>query len=181
MVKIFARQRQGKRMKRYGPAMSELRSATAPSLAGDFLPHVLEALGGGAQRVRLCALWQNWGFVMGPELAPLAQPLGQHKGILLIGAEDSMLLQELQMLSAEILERANAFMDEKFFSSVRLSLIMGKTVLDRGAAPARTPARLGAARPPGDGLPPLEGRFLSRMDADSPVARCYARFVRNGD
>lgn len=43
---------------------------------------------------------------MGPELAPLALPLGHHKDLLLIGAEDAMLAQELHLLSGEILERS---------------------------------------------------------------------------
>lgn len=144
--------------------------AEAPSLAADVLHHVLAGLGGDETRARLTALWQCWSVVMGPELAPLAIPLGQHKGILLIGAEDTMILQELQLQGSELLERANAFMGEDFFCSVRLSLVMGKTRLDLAPAASPAPTRL---PPP----PPPSGRLLGQMDARSPVARCYARFA----
>lgn len=71
---------------------------------------------------------------MGPELAPLALPLGHHKDLLLIGAEDAMLAQELHLLSGEILERVNAFMECPFFSAVKVSLTLDKTVLTEKAA-----------------------------------------------
>lgn len=144
--------------------------AEAPSPAADVLHSVLAGLGGTEIRARLTALWQCWPVVMGPELAPLAMPLGQHKGMLLVGAEDAMLLQELQMQANELLERANAFMGEDFFSSVRLSLALGKPRLDRAPSPLPAPLRLPAPPPP-------SGVLLSQMDADSPVARCYARFA----
>ena len=142
----------------------------APSLAADVLHTVLAGLGGDETRARLTALWQCWPIVMGPELAPLAMPLGQHKGILLIGAEDTMILQELQLQGSELLERANAFMGEDFFCSVRLSLVLGKTRLD--LAPPAPPAPIRLPLPP-----PPSGMLLAQMDASSPVARCYARFA----
>lgn len=156
-----------------------------PTKADRVLVAVLEALGGGPERARLCRLWQNWSMVMGPELAPLALPLGHHKDLLLIGAEDAMLAQELHLLSGEILERVNAFMECPFFSAVKVSLTLDKTVLtekaargtglggvlSKGEPSAQRSAALkeDAARP--------RGNFLARMDPASPVARCYARFA----
>ena len=69
------------------------RKNSGPAQAGDVLSALLASLGGGPERARLSLLWQNWEPVMGPELAPLALPLGRHKDILLIGAEDAMLIQ----------------------------------------------------------------------------------------
>jgi len=109
-------------------------------------------------------------MAMGPELAPLAWPLGERKGVLLVGGEDSMVMQELVMMRDEILERANAFMDEHFFTEVHVSLSLGKRPLD------------GLAPPPPRGqtpkiLPRLDGSALRGADPDSPAARCYAAFL----
>lgn len=155
-----------------------------PTTADRVLASVLEALGGGPERARLCWLWQNWGMVMGPELAPLALPLGHHKDLLLIGAEDAMLAQELHLLSGEILERVNAFMECPFFSTVKVSLTLDKTVLARGAAHGGGGAALSERDPEAARRAALaedaalpRGNFLARMDPSSPVARCYARFA----
>ncbi|MCL2124292.1 MAG: DciA family protein, partial [Desulfovibrionaceae bacterium] len=39
------------------------------------------------RKTRLARLWGNWSMVMGPELALLAWPLGERKGVLLVGGE----------------------------------------------------------------------------------------------
>lgn len=149
------------------------RKNSGPAQAGDVLSALLASLGGGPERARLSLLWQNWEPVMGPELAPLALPLGRHKDILLIGAEDAMLMQELHLMSGEILERVNAFMESPFFSSIKVSLVLNKTVLRTAES---RPAPEARARP--DVPPPRpSGSFLSKMDPASPVARCYARFA----
>jgi len=121
------------------------------------------------EQTLLGQLWQNWDIVMGPDIAPVAHPLGHRNGILLIGGDDSCAMQELSYAVPEILERANAFMDEEFFHKVELHLLMGKDSLQRVditqapelPAPPRPP-RLGKAQ-----LPP-----------DSPIAQAYAAYVR---
>lgn len=155
---------------------------SCPVPATDVLASVLAGLGAapgqGEERERLRQLWLNWSMVMGPELAPLARPLGHHHDLLLIGAEDAMLAQELHLMADELLERVNAFMERPFFSAVKVSLQMGKPGLDKAAKPQN------ACGAPGVGsLPRLErararGAFLEAMDPASPVARAYARFVR---
>lgn len=161
------------------------QKTSQPTTADRVLTAVLEALGGGPERARLCRLWQNWSMVMGPELAPLALPLGHHKDLLLIGAEDAMLVQELHLLSGEILERVNAFMECPFFSGVKVSLTLDKTVLAGDAAHSKQGGTALAARDPEaarraalaeDAARPY-GKFLAHMDPASPVARCYARFA----
>ena len=66
-----------------------------PVAAGDVLASVLAGLGvdpGQAQaRHRLAHLWENWSMVMGADLGMLARPLGHHRDLLLIGAEDYVL------------------------------------------------------------------------------------------
>lgn len=142
----------------------------APRGVGEFLPAVLAGLGGDAARLRLVQLWRHWEMVLGPELAPLARPLGHHGESLLIGAEDAMLMQELHLQSGEILERVNAFMEGPFFSCVKVSLCFRRTELD-SILPAAVPPPLPVERPR------LTGDALPGMRPDSPVARCYARYV----
>ena len=136
------------------------------------------APGQGETRARLQQLWLNWGMVMGPDLAPLARPMGHHRDVLLIGAEDAMLAQELHLMAGEMLERVNAFMEQPFFSAIKVSLLMGKTGLDKAAtrktASADKPApRLRAPEPLR-----ADGVYLEALDPASPVARAYARFIR---
>jgi hypothetical protein len=127
-------------------------------------------LGRYPRKARLARLWWNWSMVMGPELAPLAWPLGERKGVLLIGGEDAMAMQELVMMRDELLERANAFMDERFFPDVHVSLCLGKRPLDGLTAPPVCGRLLK--------IPPaLDGSALHGADPDSPAARCYAAFL----
>ncbi|MEG2172869.1 MAG: DUF721 domain-containing protein [Desulfovibrionaceae bacterium] len=128
---------------------------------------------GQPEQARLIRLWQNWPMVMGPELAPLAWPLGHRNAVLLVGGEDAMSMQELSLQSGEILERVNAFMDEPFFSEVRVSLALGKNPLDSVMA---VPAP--RQRPRLEPGPAPSGLYLTVMDASSAVARCYARFAQ---
>ncbi len=138
---------------------------------------LLDKMSAQAERpgeARLARLWQNWAMVMGPELAELAWPLGHRGGILLIGGEDPMAIQDLSFLSAEILERANAFMDFPFFREVKVGPCLGKTPLDAASAETSLRERGGRLK-----LGPFaEGVYLSAMNPDSPVARCYALFVK---
>ncbi|MDR3319761.1 MAG: DUF721 domain-containing protein [Desulfovibrio sp.] len=101
----------------------------APLHAAVVLDDVLRILGASPERARLVQLWNNWGMVMGP-LASLALPLGTRGDMLLLGAPDSMALQEIHLQSEEILERVNAFMDGPLFAAVNLSLCFDKTILD---------------------------------------------------
>ncbi len=139
--------------------------------ASEGLKHVLEKLGGD-EVGRLFQLWRNWKMVMGPELAPLAVPLGHRDATLLVGAEDNLALQELSFQTPEILERVNAFMDTPFFRRVELHLLLGRTSLD--IPPLLQPAdriRPAPSHPPG-----LQGRL--HLDPESPVGRCYAACLR---
>jgi len=122
------------------------------------------------RKARLARLWQNWSMVMGPELAPLAWPLGERKGVLLVGGEDAMVMQELVMLRDEMLERANAFMDERFFTDVHVSLSLGKRPLD-GLTPPPVRGRVLKI------LPKLDGSALQGAEPDAPATRCYAAFL----
>lgn len=158
---------------RLNPEEKEAREKQKPSSAEHVLNNVLQYMGSSPEQLRLSLLWRHWEMVMGAELAPLVRPLGHHNDILLVGVEDAMLMQEIHLQSGELLERVNAFMEKPFFTSVKVSLILDKTQLD---GPLRCAVHEEEKKAP---LPHSEARgiYLSSMDAQSPVARAYARFV----
>ena len=125
-------------------------------------------------RFQACAvLASNWEMVMGPDIAPLAWPLGARNDILIVGGEDNLALQELSFMTPEILERVNAFMDAPVFDRVELRLVMGDRPLDQ--MPDIQPSTRVRPAPP---RPRQLGAHLEEMNADSPVARCYAAYLR---
>lgn len=136
----------------------------------------LEQASRGSEHAQLRELWRNWRMVMGEELALLALPIGQRKGILLVGAEDHLVMQELAFYTPEILERANAFMDAPFFSKVELHPLMGQDVLD--LPPDITPAT--REYPPPEKPHGLDGSFAASpgLKPDSPVVRSYAAYLK---
>lgn len=168
------------------------RQATAMSgePLGQALLAMLEAMGGSPERAGLQRLWDNWAEVLGEELAALARPLGQHAArrqgrvaggaqlsgaVLLLAAEDAMLLQELRFRGEEILERVNGYLGHAFFSRVQVSLPLGRSAPVRTRRPWKPEAATSGERAPATAA---TGVFLAGMDAASPVARCYARFAR---
>lgn len=128
------------------------------------------------EHARLRELWRNWGMVMGDELSMLALPLGQRSGVLLVGAEDHLVMHELSFCTPEILERANAFMDEEFFRKVELHLHMGEEVLDQ--KPQITSST--QFRPPPERPAGLDGTFAHtrNLNPDSPVVKSYAAYLK---
>ena len=93
---------------------------------GGKLGSVLSALGNGEKLMQV-RLWQNWEMVMGPDIAPLAWPLG---------ARNDRPLDQMPDIQPSTRVRP---------------------------APPR-PRQLGA--------------HLEEMNPDSPVARCYAAYLR---
>lgn len=164
-------------------------SATAEPL-GVGLRALLAAMGGTPGRAGLQNLWDNWEAALGAELAELARPLGHHEArqkqgagspareggaVLLLGAEDAMLLQELRFRGEEILARVNGFLGQVYFSEVQVQLPLGRdepvrSRREQSRAEQRTEQDAPAQGP--------SGIFLESMDSASPVARCYARFAR---
>ena len=89
-----------------------------------------------------------------------------------------MLAQELHLMAGEMLERVNAFMEQPFFSAIKVNLLMGKAGLDKAAT--RKTANKDKPAPRLRAPEPLcaDGVYLEAMDPASPVARAYARFIR---
>lgn len=82
---------------------------------------LLKSMGGNPKRARLASLWNEWGEVMGGEFSR-ALPLGHHDRTLLLGVEDAMEIQELGLQSNLILEKVNEYMEEEYFSRLRIFL-----------------------------------------------------------
>lgn len=161
-----------------------------PCRAADVLEQLLERMGARREQALLHSLWRDWAAALGPGLAPLALPLGHRGQTLLIGAEDAMILQELQLQGPEILAAVNAFLHSDYFTDVRVSLVLDHTILgtsdarpdghDTPAMAASADSRAAAAACAGDdgGGGAARGIYLDTMDQNSPVARCYARYAR---
>lgn len=157
------------RFARTFPDTPARRRGAAPLPLADALASWLSSKGREPRHAHLEPLWKNWNMVMGPDLAPLARPLGHRDGLLLVGADDHCILQELSYATPDILERVNAFMDEPFFHKVELHLLFGKTPLNL-TEPTRVPP------PPPAPRPPRLGEL--RLDPLSPVGRCYEAYLR---
>lgn len=87
------------------------------TLIGDQIMQYLESIGGGGQRSRLASLWKDWEAV-----APGIEVLEHKDGLLVIGAEDALEAQELSMQAQEIMDAANAYLGEIFFTHLRVQV-----------------------------------------------------------
>lgn len=130
---------------------------------------------GGPERAQIVQLWRNWDMVMGPDIGPLAIPLGSRKRILLIGGEDNMAMQELTYQVPDILERVNAFMDSEHFERVELHLLLGRAALNLHRLNGQPVPRASRPLPP---KPEHLGSLRDTLDPDSPIGRCYAAYLR---
>lgn len=148
----------------------------APAAVASRIFGFLESWGGSGERARLVNLWHAWEKVMGEEIAALGKPLGHRGEILLLGANDALEMQELSLLGEEILEKANNFLGTKYFTRLKPQLAGAKKPLQlrKRRTAGQTPRTSGAPAA-------ASGKFLSGMDMNSPVARCYARFAKAGN
>ena len=115
-------------------------------------------------------LWDCWDVVLGDEISPLAIPLGHKKKTLIIGCKDGMEMQDLRMYEKEILERVNAFLEKPTFTKIRITLIIDNDSVIQTEKNRAVPV----PRPQHQ----ANGFFLNKMDPNSPIARCYAKYVR---
>ncbi|MBO4317686.1 MAG: DUF721 domain-containing protein [Mailhella sp.] len=141
-----------------------------PVALSDCLAEWFAARGRGGIRNELRYLWENWALVAG-ELAGKAFPLGTRGSTLLIGAADSMSLQDIRMEYDQILDCVNAFMsftgNTSYFDRLEFSL--------KGSRKSMTEIRSLPAYPEA----PPRTVVCSRepdLDAGSPIGRLYAAF-----
>ncbi|MGE4297798.1 MAG: DUF721 domain-containing protein [Desulfovibrionaceae bacterium] len=135
------------------------------------MPALMRKLGAGGG-FSLVRLWRAWPQVVGEHIAEVARPLGHRKTTLIIGADDSMVAQELTYYAPQIIEDVNAFLGKETFDKVQVELVMGKAPLDtvslaKPVMPETNPGR-----------PEKLGGLAGRLDPQSPVARCYEAYIR---
>ncbi|OBQ52450.1 DUF721 domain-containing protein [Halodesulfovibrio spirochaetisodalis] len=127
---------------------------------------------GGDRHMPLVPLWQNWDMVMGEELAELGRPLGHKDRTIIIGADDNMAQYELSAQTYEVLERVNAFLGKDMFDTVQVELMQGRESLDNMTMPV-----FKQARPKIPPRPKDLGNLEHILDPDSPVTKCYKKYV----
>ena len=147
------------------------RSSVLTSL-GDGLGGWLASRGMDSRQLRLIRLFRLWDDILGEYLCSIARPIGHRGKILLVGCFDSCAMQELAFAVVEILERVNAFMQEKAFEKVELHMLSLKDEAQHVEI-TQVPHLHLAERPSNLG-------HLS-LPEDSPVGACYAAYVRMFD
>jgi predicted nucleic acid-binding Zn ribbon protein len=76
-------------------------------------------------------VWINWKTIVGPELAAMAKPLGRRQKSLIVGVENSLIMQEMRFYSTTLLEHINEFLQWNPFDKVKFELLYNKTSLDQ--------------------------------------------------
>lgn len=132
------------------------------------------ALGSPEARLELAIarLWRHWAEVLGPDMAQFVRPLGRRKSTMLLGAANSLVMQEFSFFGPQILEKANAFLGNAYFQKVQLELMGGRPALDESLLPPPPPK----ATPP---VPSPLGNLLPCMDPNSAVSSCYRAYVKH--
>lgn len=97
------------------------RAQSFPQAVGEDVFKLLKKMGGSPKRANVADLWQNWSAVMGA-FAEMGAPGGHRDNVLILEVEDAMQLQELHMRSEEVLEKANAYLQNESFTQLRLEL-----------------------------------------------------------
>ncbi|MFW5489720.1 MAG: DUF721 domain-containing protein [Desulfovibrio sp.] len=124
------------------------------------------------RRFALVRLWRDWPRVVDPAIAEMVHPLKTRKGTLVLGAHDSLVMQEIHFLAPEILQVVNEFLGEEFFDKVVFELISGKIPLARGSEPKGNMAAP-KVDPPGK-----LGTLQHLLESDSAIGRSYRAYVR---
>jgi hypothetical protein len=125
-----------------------------------------------ALELAMARMWRHWPEILGPDIAAMVRPLGHRQETLLLGATNSMVMQEFSFFAQTILDKANTFLGTTYFQKVQIELMAGRPALDESLLPP-IPARPEAPAPD-----PI-GNLLPCMDPSSPVTRCYRAYVRH--
>lgn len=138
----------------------------------DALSALLGSMADSRRQAELHRLWRSWSETVGPDLAAIARPLGTRRDDLVIGVEDSMLMQDMIHYGPALVEQANAFLGRKVFDKVRVELIGGRVPLDADLGPV---AKGGRYEPQ---LPSNVGELHDKLPQGSIIGRCYREYVR---
>ena len=122
---------------------------------------------------RLAQMWSNWSEIIGSEeLADMIKPLGHRQRTLILGAEDSIVIQEMNFFVPQLLDKVNDFLGQSFFDKIRFELLKGRTPLNQSIlAPTKHRYRCSLKKPQN------LGNLLDKLPKDSPVYKCYKKYV----
>lgn len=127
------------------------------------------------RRFALARLWRNWDKVVDPYIAQMVRPLKTRKKTLVMGAEDTLIMQELHFLSPEILGIVNRYLGEEVFDKVVFELISGKIPLDRDTGGTESKGTMAGQPAPAPGK---LGTLQHLLESDSAIGRSYRAYVR---
>jgi hypothetical protein len=125
-----------------------------------------------ALELAIARMWRHWPQILGPDIAAMVRPLGRRQETMLLGATNSMVMQEFSFFAQTILDKANTFLGTTYFQKVQIELMAGRPALDESLLPPIPP------RPEALAPDPI-GNLLPCMDPSSPVTRCYRAYVRH--
>lgn len=125
-----------------------------------------------AMELAIARMWRHWPEILGPDMAAMVRPLGHRQETMVLGATNSMVMQEFSFFAQTILDKANAFLGAAYFQKVQIELMAGRPGLDQSLLPP-IPQRPKAQAPD-----PI-GNLLPCMDPSSPVTRSYRAYVRH--
>lgn len=125
----------------------------------------------GKEQVLFVSLWKQWEQVMGEPLAAYIFPLGRKGKVLMVGAKDSLFLQEAHFLSLEILNKVNNFLGQQAFDKVQVKLLRNETPLNRITVPA--PKSYQITKPRGE-----LGKVGEKLKKYPPLYSCYLAYVK---
>ncbi len=120
-------------------------------------------------------LWKKWEDVIGPEMAQMARPLKRQKNTLIIGVEDSIIMQELYFYSEEILKRIEDFLGWQPFDKIKYKLLEDKTPLTE-KIPSLGEKVMEENTTIGYKLPSQVGTLT--LSENGPVGRAYSAYVK---
>ncbi|WP_457571746.1 DUF721 domain-containing protein [Desulfovulcanus sp.] len=122
---------------------------------------------------RLAQMWSNWSEIVGSEeLANMIRPLGHRQRTLILGAEDSIVIQEMNFFVPQLLDKVNDFLGQSFFDKIRFELLKGRTPLDQQPEPVLAPTKNRYFK-----KPQSLGKLLDKLPKDSPVYKCYKKYI----
>jgi hypothetical protein len=125
-----------------------------------------------ALELALARLWRHWPEILGADMAAMIRPLGHRQSTMLLGATNSMVMQEFSYFAQNILDKANEFLGTAYFQEVKIELMAGRPALDESLLPKIPP-------PPKAPKPDILGNLLPCMDPSSPVTSCYRAYVKH--
>lgn len=114
-------------------------------------------------------LWTQWEKIMGSPIIDLGFPIETKGKNIIMGAQNSMAMQELSMLAPTILHRANTFLGERLFTKV-VFMQVNEPKAQRIGTPPASPVL------PESGMPTPPKNFGHKLDDfsdDSLVSQCY--------